>query len=443
MGAGTFPQEARMDRPNILLMTTHDTGRHIGCYGVTTVRTENIDSLASQGTMFRNYFCASPMCSPSRGAMMTGRYPQTNGMMGLCHAVWGWSLNEPRRHLSWLLREAGYDTALIGHQHETNEPERLGFDEIHVPPGTGETHWHPGCHKVSAGFRDYLENRRGTDTPFYAQVGFFETHRHFDFATARADTGRGVYVPPYMVPSQELHDDLALFQGAIRDMDSAVGEILEALAEAGLAENTLVVWTTDHGIPYMARAKGTLYDPGTGIGLVMRLPGRIPQAQACDWLLENVDLVPTVLELAGVGAPEGLEGGSFAGCFRGEGQSPRDAVFTEHTAVGKQNDCRAVRTERYKLIRNFGPHRQPVPPAEWPEPTEQRNAPYVELYDLQEDPYEFDNRADDPALAEVRADLERRLWQWMEQVDDPLLHGPVVTPYYQSAMEDFRAETGS
>ena len=106
-----------MDRPNILLMTSHDTGRHIGCYGVNTVRTENLDTLASQGAMFRNYFCASPMCSPSRGAAMTGRYPQTNGMMGLCHAVWMWSLNDPRQHLFWVLREAGYDTALIGHHH--------------------------------------------------------------------------------------------------------------------------------------------------------------------------------------------------------------------------------------------------------------------------------------------------------------------------------------
>ena len=112
-------------RPNILIITNHDSGRHFGCYGVETVHTPAIDALAADGMRFENYFATVPLCSPSRGAMLTGRYPQSTGLMGLTHAPWHWSLNKGEQHLSHILRDAGYHTALFGLQHEAADVQTL------------------------------------------------------------------------------------------------------------------------------------------------------------------------------------------------------------------------------------------------------------------------------------------------------------------------------
>ena len=123
------------ERPNIVVITTHDTGRHFGCYGIETVHTPTIDGLAADGYQFTNYFTTSPVCSPSRGAMLTGRYPQSNGLIGLTHSPWHWSFNEGERHLSHVLRDAGYHTGMIGKWHLKEEPN---FDYYKVLPGQGK-----------------------------------------------------------------------------------------------------------------------------------------------------------------------------------------------------------------------------------------------------------------------------------------------------------------
>ena len=119
-------------KPNILIITNHDSGRHFGCYGVETVHTPAIDALAADGLRFENYFATVPLCSPSRGAMLTGRYPQSTGLMGLTHAPWHWSLNKGEQHLSHILRDAGYHTALFGLQHEAADVQTLGFEALHA-----------------------------------------------------------------------------------------------------------------------------------------------------------------------------------------------------------------------------------------------------------------------------------------------------------------------
>jgi len=182
--------------PNVLLITSHDTGRHLGCYGVSSVHTPHLDRLAGEGCRFTRYFAAATVCSPSRGAMMTGRYPQRNGMIGLCHLPWGWNLNPGEKHLSHRMHEAGYYTALFGHQHETRDIDaELCFDEhgFHRDPATGE---HLPCDQVAPAVGDFLAGRAGERQPFYLQVGFFETHQPYDFGGATADDEHGVVIPP-------------------------------------------------------------------------------------------------------------------------------------------------------------------------------------------------------------------------------------------------------
>jgi N-sulfoglucosamine sulfohydrolase len=119
-----------MRRPNIVQITCHDLGRHLGCYGIETVHTPTLDRLAAEGVRFAHSFCTSPGCSPSRAAMATGRYPHANGVMGLAHAHFGWELAPGERHIAGLLAEGGYHTVLFGLQHVTYHPEKLGFREI-------------------------------------------------------------------------------------------------------------------------------------------------------------------------------------------------------------------------------------------------------------------------------------------------------------------------
>ncbi len=426
-------------RPNVLFITTHDTGRHLGCYGVESVQSPNLDKLAGEGIRFTQMFCASPLCSPARGALMTGRRPQSNGMMGLCHGVWDWRMNPGQKHLSHLLHEAGYHTALLGHYHETTDPQRdLCFDQQdlfmkdwkHVPGP-----------EVARGACRFLEERAGKDQPFFLQLGFFETHRPFDFGQVEPDYEKGVHVPGYLVDDEAARADLAQFQGLIRRMDACVGEVLDKLDQLGMTENTLVVYTTDHGIAF-PRAKATLHDAGIGVAFLMRWPGgAIGGGRSCDWLLSHVDVVPTLLDLLRIDAPENLEGVSFASVpASSERQGPRQEIFGEHTlhsVTGAEQRC--VRTDRYKLIREFAPGREPKFPARVGETSKQetQDRSLAKLYDLHEDPLESRNLAEEPAQAEVRSRLEEKLWTWLEEVADPILQGPVVSPYYRKAIADY------
>jgi arylsulfatase A-like enzyme len=229
---------------------------------------------------------------------------------------------------------------------------------------------------------------------------------------------------------------MAAFQASASELDRGVGIILDALSRAGLDGETLVIMTTDHGLAFPG-AKATLSDRGTGVMLILRGPGGFRGGRAIDALVQQLDVYPTVCELAGVPAPEHLEGRSLLPLVRGEAEEVREAVFTELTYHAAYDPQRAVRTRRWKYVRRFGDHDLPVlaniddgeskeawiaaGSAELPRPREA-------LFDLLVDPQETVNRAGDPACAPVLDDLRRRLGEWMEQTDDPLLHGDVPAP---------------
>lgn len=419
-------------RPNILIITTHDTGRHFGCYGIETVHTPAIDALADDGVKFTNYFTTSPVCSPSRGAMLTGRYPQSNGLIGLTHSPWDWSFNEGERHLSHILRDAGYYTALFGLQHEASDVNTLGFQSTPADRGTGGRRTALDTAHDLAGF---LTSDAASKSPFYAQVGFFETHRPHDFGDVQPDDSKGVYVPPYLLDDETSRRELALQQGAIHRVDEAVRIISNALRTSGLENDTLLIFTVDHGIEF-PRAKWFCYDPGIEIALIVRWPdGGIAGGKTCDHLLSNVDFLPTLMDLIGHPIPCNVEGISFADVFKNPGAPPtRDAVFS----IFQGSDSRSIRTNRYKFIRNFSPRRLVDVPVDMTrKPAPRIKQPVAQLYDLEKDPNEFHDVAQDPAYKEVYDILSARLFQWMEDVNDPSLNGPMPTPYYLEAIEEY------
>ncbi len=425
-------------RPHVMQITCHDMGRHLACYGIRTVHTPNLDALAAGGARFRNAFCVSPGCSPSRAALATGRYPHSNGVMGLTHSSFAWDLNPDERHVASTLGEAGYDTHLFGLQHVTTDVGRLGFGTVH---GRGTSAQVSG--EVVAFLRDIAPQ-----SPLYIEINLFEPHRPYDHGGVQPDTSLGVEMPAYLPDRPESREEMAALQGAIRAADEGIGAILSTLEESGLAGNTLVVFTPDHGIA-MPRAKTTLYDPGIEIAMILRWPdGGISGGRIFSELASNVDVLPTILEAVGVEGPDNLQGRSFLPLLRGERYEPRDTVFAEKTFHSYYDPMRAVRTDRYKYIRNFETAFLSEVPGDiqlgriFRSSTELYSGthhPDVELYDLRSDPLEQHNLAGAPECAEVERELERRLWGWMEETDDPLLRGPVPSPQYLRQIAAWRS----
>jgi arylsulfatase A-like enzyme len=216
---------------------------------------------------------------------------------------------------------------------------------------------------------------------------------------------------------------------------------MDVLARHGLDENTILVLTTDHGIA-MPLAKGTLYDPGLETYLMLRCPERWNGGARHDALVSNIDVLPTLLEACGIHVPGRIQGRSFLPLLEGQAFEPNEEIFAEKTFHGCYDPMRGVRTERYKYIRFFEKSSlHPVPGdiafhgayRELPPERFRRTAP-EELYDLQADPGETRNLADDADHADLLANMRARLARWMHRTDDPLLRGPVASPYYHRAV---------
>ncbi len=412
-----------MSPPNILYLNSHDTGRYVQPYG-NAVPTPNIQWLADQGVMFRNAFCAAPSCSGSRAALLTGSYCHNNGMMGLAHR--GFSLNDYDQHIVHTLGNAGYHTELIGEQHVSTDVDILGYDVVHRVENTTVNSVAPAAIAALGG---------DLPQPFFMSVGFFETHRSF-FAPSSVRDRVYSLPPPFLPDVPEIRQDVAAYKASARSLDHGVGAVLNTLHETGLDRNTLVICTTDHGLAFPT-AKASLLDRGIGVMLIMRGPG-LPAGLAEDALVSQIDIFPTICELAGIDEPDWLQGRSLVGLMTGEtGQAPRSEIFSELTYHAAYEPQRAIRTERFKYVRRFDDYPHPVlancddslsKDAYLARGWAQRHVARESLHDLFFNPGEGRNVVDDPDYAPVAADLRRRLDDWMEQTDDPLLRGPVPPP---------------
>jgi arylsulfatase A-like enzyme len=416
-----------MRQPNILYLHSHDTGRYVQPYGY-AVDTPHIQKLAEQGVLFRQAFCANPTCSPSRAALLTGQWPHTNGMIGLAHR--GFALRDDGLHIAHTLRRAGYTTAVAGQQHVgryqggVEQVRDLGYDHV---LGTN-----PGdAGEVTRAAVEFL-NQRHTQ-PFFLSVGYFDTHRSFPVAEVEP----GYVRPPAPLPdTPEVRQDMAAFLTSARRLDDSMGQVLAALDQTGLAADTLVICTTDHGIafPFM---KCNLTDHGLGVMLIMRGPGGFAGGKVIDAMVSQVDIFPTLCECLGLPRPERLQGVSILPLVRGEATTIREEVFAEVNYHAAYEPMRCVRTTRWKYIRRFDPRPGPVlancddcPSKDVLLASGWKNrAPAEEaLYDLVFDPNESNNLAGQAAHADVLRDMRGRLEKWMRQTDDPLLRGPLALP---------------
>ncbi len=419
-------------RPNILQIICHDMGRHLGTYG-RPIQTPEIDRLAREGVRFDQYFVSAPQCSPSRASLISGRYPHRTGVMGLVNHG-GWRLADDCPTLAKSLAAAGYGTWLWGFQHEHEDPARLGYQHDPIGYQRGQVPKILAGH-VTPRLCDWLAGR--PQGPWFASVGLYEPHLPWPKQEHRPNGSSVAEVPAYLPDGPQLRQDMCELAASVHRVDRAVGRILDTLDAAALADDTLVIFTTDHGLP-LPRAKCTLYDPGLEAALLMRWPEALAANRECSELLSGVDLMPTLLDLAGVEIPRDIDGHSFAPLLRGGHYPPRQAIFAEQTWHDAYCPLRAIRTHRFKLIRRFHDVPANLLPkdfyhccvaAEVIRRHFDHMPPRWEAYDLACDPHEQRNLiheapTDHPTLGPLSAQLE----QWMHDTDDPLRLGPVELP---------------
>ena len=429
------PRGARL---NVLYMDCHDLGDWLPAYGRPYLRAPHLTRLGEEGAVFTRYFATAPICTPSRATMFTGNMPHTCGVTAQN------ALGLDQVCLAERFRRAGYRTVLAGRLQIKNDPAWVGFERV-LPAERGDSA------AAEAAARFLLEEAGGSapDLPFVLSLSFHLVHRPIglEHDPQLADE---VAVPPALPDEPDVRRDLAVFCRAIEALDAHVGVVLEALRRAGLEDDTIVVFTTDHGAPF-PRAKHTLYDPGIKTALVLHYPPAIRAGTRPAQLLSNTGLMPTLLELAGCAVPTDVLGRSFAGvletvqgsAFNVQGSTGGlDAVFAEHTWGTRGGRWqyipgRCVRTARHKYIRSYTPQppfadngwlqRFPARRA-WLEDLFGRPQPEEALYDLEADPHEFTNLAADPAHAAVRAALAARMDRFLAETDDPILRGPVPHP---------------
>ncbi len=432
-------------RPNVVLMIADDMSwKDWGVYGNKFAKTPNIDKAAKEGVRFTNAFCDSSVCHPSRSALLTGQ-----DIWRLRDAaVFGGTLHNTFNTYPKMLREAGYEVAHSGKGWGPGYTETGGWK---VPP-TGKI----------ARLPQLLTAGACGERPFCFWWGTTLGHRPFNYRPDDRSL-ETIEVPPYLPDTRTVREDFAGYYQEVEAFDAEVGKVMKMLEKAGLTEETILIITSDHGMPW-PRGKGSLYDMGTRVPLIVRWPKRIKSGRVVDDFVNFIDLAPTIVELAGLPASKQMTGKSLTKILMsdrsGTIESRRDrthfALEAHHTAGPYQAwlgymSCRAIRTDEHLYIRNYprkghpgwrplqgGPAVAIMQKEMAADETVRRNyqlcfglRPDEELYDLKADPYQMKNLAADPRFAEVKASLKKDLADYMRTTTDPRAtgHGEVFARY--------------
>ncbi|MEM1212770.1 MAG: sulfatase [Planctomycetota bacterium] len=410
-------------RPNVILINCDDLGYgDLGCYGSSRNSTQNLDRLAHAGTRFTDFYMASPVCSPSRGAMLTGCYPPRIGfdLFGNKHVLFPgdpFGLADTEQTFASLLRDAGYATALVGKWHCGDQPPflptRHGFDHYFGLPYSNDMGRQIGERSHMPPL-PLIENdtvvEQQPDMSALTERYVAEARR---FITANRDQPFLLYFAhmyvhlPLIVPERFLkRSDNGRYGAAVAVIDWAMGVLMQTLEKLGLADNTLILFTSDNGSRVnneggsngpLRGAKGSTEDGGMRLPLIAHWPGHVPANRTCNTLCSSIDLLPTLVNLAGAESPSlPIDGVDLTPTLLGDD----DHTPREHFAYFRQNQLQAVRNQRYKLCLARGKAFE--------------NEPLCELYDLHEDIGETRD------IAEQHPDVVQRLKQVADQYNAEL-----------------------
>jgi len=460
------PEVPQAKQPNILFLIADDWSfPHAGVYGDPVVRTPTFDRLAAEGALFTNAYTASPSCSPSRAAVLLGRYPHQNEDGG---NLWSEFPAQYPTYVS-LLEEDGYFTGSTRKGWGPGDYEVSGLS--HNPAG-----------KTYQDFKTFLA-QKPKDQPFTFWFGSTDPHREYVPNTG-IQTGMAledVKVPGFFPDVECVRNDILDYYFEIERFDRESGQLIKMLEEAGELDNTIIVMTSDNGMPF-PRAKANLYDYGTRMPLVIRWPEKVKAGTVIDDFVNFIDFAPSFVEAAGLTA-ETMSGQSLWPLLAGEKQN-RDQVYLErerHANVRKGDlsyPMRAVRDHQYLFIRNMMPERNPAGDATVHQSVGQYGdvdnsitkylimslegkpkagtpdyfklafdkRPEEELYDVIKDPYQLNNLADEKSYATVKDQMRKKLQSWMKETGDLRASDPRslywdevrYTPNYQMKDFDFR-----
>jgi N-sulfoglucosamine sulfohydrolase len=439
---------------NVVLFVTDDQGLDAGCYGNSVIKTPHLDALAADGTRFENAYCATASCSPSRSAILTGRYIHANGMYGLEHSFHHFRSFENLTSLPVVLGKAGYRTARIGKFHVG--PESVYRFEESLPGNSRSSV------EMAENCRELIES--DSERPFFLYYCTSDPHRgggaadelpHKPDRFGNKPHGKSypgvepvqydpadVVVPPFLPDTPACRAELAQYYESVSRADAGLGRLVEILKQAGKYDHTLIIYISDNGSPFPG-AKASVYEPGIRLPCVARNPASEKRGVVSQAMVSWVDLTPTILEFAGVTAPSRmkLQGRSFLPILDEENPDGWDEAYASHIfhEVTMYYPMRVVRSGRYKLIWNLA-HPLPFPIAGdlWQSATWQNalpngddftygkrtvgdllQRPEFELYDLESDPHEAHNLAGQPQHQRKLVGLQKKLREFQRRTGDP------------------------
>lgn len=437
---------AAESKPNVLLILTDDHSvPHVGCYGDKDIMTPNLDKFAAEGMRFDRAYVTCPQCVPSRASIFTGRSPVDIDMSRFSAPL-------PRAIKTYpeALRAAGWFTGVAGRTYHMDgavtgmPPETLKvFDKyklITFPDRLNYVKVGSGSEAQFAQFREFLD-LKPAEKPFFLQLSSNDPHRPLNTHGPVKHDPTKIKLPEHYPDTQLVREDFARYYDEIAHFDVLFGEVMAELEKRGLAANTIVVFMGDNGASQF-RGKGTLYEYGIHVPLLVRWPGKVKPGSSTAELISGEDLAPTLLEAAGVPVPPEMTGKSFVKLLRGEPFAGRQYVFAERGAHGTNlpgNSAdfdlgRVVVSKTHKFIYNaLGelPY-WPVDFAKdafWLELVKMHEAgkldakfdrlyfatprPMFELFDLENDPNEFNNLASSKDAAGIEQELKAVLQEWM------------------------------
>lgn len=426
-------------KPNIILFIADDLAMEdIGPYDNEVVRTPHLDRFSGESLLFRSAFASSPTCGPSRSSIFTGLLPFRHGAHGNHSGV-----REGTKSMVHYLQPLGYRVAIAGKYHVGPE-DLFPFERVshtNVPePGFEEK---PALrYDLNMTPVDQWLSEQKKNKPFMLVVADHSPHVIWPEDTEYDP--KAVNIPARHIDTEETRRARARYYTDITKMDANVGKLLRSLDQHGLADNTIVIFTSDQG-PQWAFGKWSLYDYGIQVPLLVRWPGQLKGGSETSALVSLADLLPTFIEMAGGDTPSEFDGKSFLPVLKNKQEEHHDVVFASHTGDGNMNrsPARMLRTKRYKYILNLAPEilytthmdrsKNHKGGQEYWESWKAKsftdehaaavlwryhNRPKEELYDIEADPQELHNLAADPEFAGMLNDFRAQLTSWRKQQGD-------------------------
>ncbi|MEZ4329255.1 MAG: sulfatase [Polyangiales bacterium] len=424
---------------NIVLITGDDLGwRDTSGLGNPNVSTPNLDRLMRGGVSFSRAFDVTSTCASSRTTYVTGQYPHTHGVTALVHRNPELSLPVEQPTMATHLRGAGYHTVIEGKWH-------VAYPESPIPYGYDLSLRSYILQWIFDSSRTQRFIEGSGAEPFYFEINYMNPHRDYFGAFNQhedhpVDPGSLVIPDYYHLPDVPgFREELAAYYSQVDRMDVMIGELIAAVEAQGVFDDTLFVFISDNGIAF-PHNKQTVHDRGTGTPLFFHWPAGLPAGVVRDELVCSVDLMPTILDIAGVLIPDDVQGSSLRALLLDPAATwERDAIFAEMTAhSGAPVPARSVRTDRYRYIRNYNdrPHSYDSSDMAWMQEIRAMNLPEYpwgqprvpeELYDVLADPQEQTNLIADAAHADALEGLRARLDAHMTATADPYLGQPFET----------------